>query len=502
MDFNLITLEQFQKLDYKNKAVALDLMLKKQECLNLRRPSLMFESLYEWQYKFVKLTNEFNEVCLIAANQIGKTRTGTLIDAMHLTGDYPEFWPGYRFDFAPYLWLLGYSMEKTRDLLQQKLFGKFISGKKQFTGGLIHASKVVGYELAGGTPNAMRTVEVEHKLGISTVQFWSYSQGQHALMGDVVDFFHIDEEPKDQHIRPQVLTRTINGDRGKRGRGIYTFTPENGRTDTVIQFMDKPSKTQVYIQAGWRDSPHITPEKAEELMAVYPVHQREMRATGAPMLGHGRIYDLSDEFLTQQPFEIPDHFFAINGLDFGWDHPQAHIQLVEDRDEGMFYVTHAYKVSRFSAVQAWGEVKPWAANVPTAWPPDGLQNEKGRDNSTQLKQHYVEAGFRMLFEHATWPEGGNSVEIGLTEIQQLMSKGKFRIFAGLFDLFEEIRQYHRDDKNKIVKVKDDLLDAVRYAYMMRRYAIRYVEVKNKQQQKVIIPKPISSYVSRTAGRSL
>lgn len=69
--------------------------------------------------------------------------------------------------------------------------------------------------------------------GTATIQFWSYTQGQHAIMGDVVDWVHVDEEPKDQTIRPQLITRTINGDKLRGGRIIYTFTPENGRTELV-----------------------------------------------------------------------------------------------------------------------------------------------------------------------------------------------------------------------------------------------------------------------------
>ena len=63
------------------------------------------------------------------------------------------------------------------------------------------------------------------------------------------------------------------------------------------------------------------------------------------------------------------------------------------------------------------------------------------------------------------------VEAGLFEILDLMRKGKWKIFRGNRELINEFLQYHRDDKGKIVKVGDDLLDAMRYAYMMRRYAI-------------------------------
>ena len=448
----------------------------------MTRHIAVFESFYPWQYDFVAATKDYHECCLCAANQIGKTYTGTDIDAMHLTGDYPDTWPGHKFEFAPTCWGLGFSMEKTRDLLQTTLFGKYVEGK--FQGGLIPADRIVSWESATGTPNAMRSVRVKHASGNNSVmQFWSYSQGQHAIMGDVVDWVHIDEEPRDQTIRPQVLTRTINGDKGRGGRIIYTFTPENGRTDLVIQFMDTPSPSQFFMMKGWSDAPHMTEEKMERLLSQYPAHQRDMRSKGVPMLGHGRIFDLGDDFITCDPFEIPAHFFVIGGMDFGWDHPQAHVLLVEDRDNETIYVTRAYKASKVSANDAWGAVNSWAKDVPYAWPHDGLQNEKGRDDAVQQRVHYEKAGFKMLPAHATWQEGGNSVESGLYLINDMMSKGKFKIFKGLFDLLDEVRQYHRDEKGKIVKTRDDLLDAMRYAFMMRRFAVRYGDM-GKDRKKI------------------
>lgn len=471
------------------------------EELNRRKRSRLYlgvwQSLYGWQREFVASTATHHESCLCAANQIGKSYTGTFIDAVHLMGDYPEDWDGHKFDFPPNIWCLGYSMEKTRDLLQSALFGKFRNGEG-FEGGLVPKDRIVSHESSGGTPNAMRTVRVKHRNGTSSVQFWSYSQGQHAIMGDVVDFVHIDEEPRDQTIRPQVLTRTINGDKGKGGRVIYTFTPENGRTDLVIKFMDDPSPAQFFMKKGWNDAPHITPEKRERLLASYPEHQRKMRTEGEPMLGHGRIYDIADEFITCEPFEPPEHWEVIDGMDFGWDHPQAHVQLYLDPDNDIVYVARAWKASKVSANDAWGAVKHWAKDVPTAWPHDGLQHEKGRDDAMQQKQHYAKAGFTMLADMATWPKipdgkggvkgGGNSVEQGLYEILDRMRSGRLKIFSGLVDVLDEVRQYHRDERGKIVKVRDDLLDAIRYAYMMRRYAKKIGGVGKASRP--YIPKPI------------
>ena len=433
----------------------------------------MYDTLYDWQLEFIGTTKTYMASCLCAANRIGKTYTGTYIDAIHLMGDYPKEWPGHKFEGSIKMWLLGYSGEKTRDLLQQELFGRIESGK--LLGGLVPAEHIIDYKSMSGTSGALREVRVQRQDGsIAVCQFWSYSQGQHALMGDSVDWYHIDEEPRDQSIYPQVLTRTATGNNKLGGRGILTFTPENGRTELVINFMDNPGSSQHFMQKGWDDAPHLSKDVKEALLEIYPAHQRDMRTKGTPMLGHGRIYDMSEDFVICEPFDIPKHWFVINGMDFGWDHPQSQIQLIWDKDTDSFYVTKSWKQRKTSPNDAWGSVKMWAETVPTAWPADGLQTEKG--SAKQQKKYYEEAGFKMCKDHATWPDGGNGVEAGLFEIRDLMSKGKFKIFVGQRDLLDEFSQYHRDEKSKIVKSMDDILDAVRYAYMMRRYAISYADI--------------------------
>ena len=117
-------------------------------------------------------------------------------------------------------------------------------------------------------------------------------------------------------------------------------------------------------------------------------------------------------------------------------------------------------------------------------------HEKGRDDAKQQKDHYRDAGFFMLADRATWDGSSNSVEQGIYEIRDRMQKGTFKVFSSCRDFFDEFMQYHRDDKGKIVKVRDDVLDAVRYAYMMRRYAKSYGDIMNPNNKRVYIPKPI------------
>ncbi len=55
-------------------------------------------------------------------------------------------------------------------------------------------------------------------------------------------------------------------------------------------------------------------------------------------------------------------------------------------------------------------------------------------------------------------------------------------------IFEEFRLYHRDENGKIVKTNDDVLDATRYGYMMRRFAVMMRDIRKPKEKK--IPAPI------------
>jgi len=103
----------------------------------------------------------------------------------------------------------------------------------------------------------------------------------------------------------------------------------------------------------------------------------------------------------------------------------------------------------------------------------------------------------MLPEHSTWEEGGFAVWPAITQILSLMEEGRFKIVRTLFDVFEELRQYHTKtvSNNKtgaggteIVKVKDDLIDGIFKAYMMRRYAIRVMDLYPEQARRQTRPK--------------
>lgn len=443
---------------------------------------------YEWQSDLYAAGSKYKQRLLMAANRVGKTYSAAVEVSYHLTGDYPDWWQGVRFDFPPDIWALGVTGEQIRDVVQKELFGDLVGDELEGTGAVprnkIDHSSIIR---SSQTKGLIKEVKVRHRSGgMSVCGLKSYSQGQHVLMGPSKDFIWIDEEPTDRTIYPQCLTRTGTGNKNEGGYVLMTFTPENGMTEIVSQFMNELKPGQWLKNVTWDDAPHLTDETKAQLLEAIPEYQREMRSKGVPLMGSGLIFTVPDSDIIVTPFECPDHYRVINGMDFGWDHPQAHVQLWFDADQDTVYLAREWRDREKDAVQAWAAVRSWSKGVPCAWPHDGLQHEKG--GGEVLKEDYRKAGFLMLPEKATWPDGSNSVEAGVYQLLERMISGRFKVFSTCQNFLEEKRLYHRNDKGQLVKERDDVISAVRYAYMMLRNAIAMGATK--QAIKPHIPLPI------------
>lgn len=216
------------------------------------------------------------------------------------------------------------------------------------------------------------------------------------------------------------------------------------------------------------DVDHYSAEEKARIIASYPPHERDARTKGIPTMGSGRVFPIAEERITIEPMAIPRHWPQINGLDFGWDHPFAAASLAWDRDADCVYVTKAYRQKEATPVIHAASIKPWGDWIPCAWPHDGYQHDKG--SGDQLSELYRKQGLNMLPEHATHVEGGTGVEAGLMDMLDRMQTGRFKVFSNLAEWFEEFRLYHRVD-GKLVKERDDIMSATRYAVMMLRHAI-------------------------------
>jgi len=424
--------------------------------------------LYTKHLEFFKAGAQVRSRLFMAGNRVGKTITGCTEDTYHLTGLYPEWWEGKRFESPIRAWVAGKTNETTRDIIQVELLGNvtYEKGKKTFDGtGLIPKHLIGKITWRQGVQDLADTILIRHKNGgWSKLGLKSYQQGRGSFEGTAQHLIHLDEEPP-QDVYTECLTRTATTE----GIVLITFTPLEGLTVMIQDFMKKAEIGATYmVQAGWDDAPHLTEKTKSELLAEFPEHEHDARSKGVPISGSGTIYSVPDEQLLVDPFDIPKHWPRITGMDFGWDHPTAAINLAWDRDTDTIYCVAEYGDSRKTPIQHTPHIQALCTFAPVAWPHDGVNTEKG--GGKPIRDQYLDEKLNMLPEKATLPDGSNSVEASISLILQYMQQGKFKIFKTCVKLMEEKRTYHRKD-GKIVKVKDDYMDAMRYAVMMLRHAI-------------------------------
>lgn len=215
------------------------------------------------------------------------------------------------------------------------------------------------------------------------------------------------------------------------------------------------------------DAEHYSPEQRQAIIDSYPEHEREARVKGIPSMGSGRVFPITEEAITCDPFQWPAFWPQIVGIDFGWDHPFGACRLAWDRDNDIVYLVGEYAARETTPIIHAASIKPWGAWIPIAWPHDGLQHDKGSGEA--LASQYKAQGLNMLPERATSPDGGNGVEAGVMEMLDRMKTGRWKVFSTCGGWFQEFRMYHRVD-GLIVKERDDRISASRYGMMMLRYA--------------------------------
>ena len=430
---------------------------------------------YSWQHEWFEAGRHYKQRMLMAANQVGKTETNCVELTYHLTGRYPENWKGYKFYHPINAWALGVSSEQIKKVLQQKLLGQLIDKNNNFRGGLIPNALIIHDSVVkGALKNSVKEIHIKHiGGGDSRLSFLSYEQGQAVLMGDIVDYALIDEEPRDPTIYPQVLTRTLNGNQKRGGLIALSFTPEWGTTELVHQFTENLQDGQYFKNVTWDDAGHLSEERKAQMLAALPEHQRDMRSKGIPCLGSGRIYPyVESSFAVEIPF-IPNTWARINAIDFGWQNTGL-VWMAHDRDTDTVYVYDARKTSQVDPVELALIMKKPHNWVSWAWPHDGHLPEK-RTGKTQMSM-YRDEGIKMLNEHATHSDGSMSVEAGILEIRQRFKTGRLKVANHLTQFFEEYRLYHRND-GKVVKCNDHILDAMRYGIMMLRHANTQADIE-------------------------
>lgn len=192
---------------------------------------------YSKQASFHAAGKDHRERLFMAGNQLGKTIAGGAEWAMHLTCRYPDWWKGKTFGKPVRMWAAGVTGESTRDNPQRVLVGP-PQQQEAWGTGLIPGDAILDTIMGRGVANGLDSIVVrwggggDVAAGESVLSFKSYEKGREKWQGETLEGVWYDEEPE-LSIYSEGLTRTNT----TKGITIVTFTPLQGMSDVVLQFL-------------------------------------------------------------------------------------------------------------------------------------------------------------------------------------------------------------------------------------------------------------------------
>jgi phage terminase large subunit-like protein len=367
---------------------------------------------------------------------------------------------------------IGSTARSTRDTVQRELLGTIGA----WGTGMIPADCIGQVWAMPGTPQGVDMMKVKHVSGgWSTIGFKNYEQPIEAFYGTALDWVWGDEIiPINIYNECLVRTMTTNGI-------IYiTFTPLKGLTPLVVKFCedadylagaqrilgflpdDEEEEEQptlvasksfkAIVQAGWDDAPWLGEEEKAKILDASEPHLRETRRSGVPSMGSGAVYPITADQILVSPFEIPNHYRRLYAMDVGWNRTAALWGAIDPDTDTLYIYSEHYVGEQPPPVHAAG-VRSRGEWIPGVIDP--ASRGRSQVDGAQLLQTYKDLGLKLT-------KADNAVEGGIQEVWERLSTGKLKVFNTLPNFAKEYVLYRRDDKGKVVKQNDHLMDCLRY----------------------------------------
>ena len=445
---------------------------------DMRYNALKYFRPFEHQKKFFVTTTDRRGI--LAANRIGKTVSTCSETAYHLTGLYPDWWAGHRFDRPITVMVAGEGWSQVALVLQQELLGTpDIKLKDQIGTGAIPRHCIQTDTMRGDGANCIGVEIVHSSGGKSYLLFANYTQEVRQLQGFKLNLAVFDEQPPDDFFS-EIVTRTAT----TQGMVMCSFTPLKGLNGLVSKFWNREQGYD-YIRVAWDDVPEYDPwgepfllqSTRDQLARDYLPHEREARMQGKPIQGKGAVFQIRDWPTYRSgsiDFRTQPNIHRIIALDLGlvndrtvislvywdpyektaWLHRQIMVQGVEEAVPTQ-YVSHL--------------LRPEVFGTPIVLPADASSPGRYTMSASSIRELFESYELNVHSKAIMNPpdsEGRvtNHKSYGINQMRQMLEVGSLMINENCVDFLREAQNYYVDNQGRFSD-PDDCIDSARYAIL-------------------------------------
>lgn len=464
------------------------------------RKRFLFYKPHQKQFLFHAAGASAFERAFFGGNRTGKSFSAYMEAAIHATGYYPDWWIGKKFLLPTNGLIACPSYQACRDVAQSYLLGGY-DPSGTVVESLISLDLILEKGMLTGVRGAIDYIKINHiSNGYSTIYFKSSEQRREKFQGTRFDWALIDEEcPAD--IYREILMRLADVDGRGQGIMMLAMTPLKGMTELMKHYLVLPiSKMETtqssdifstdyseekatpgvvmnnrfFLQVSWDDNPHFTELAKEAYLATIPAYELEARQKGIPLIGTGLVYQVPEYKFLIDPIEIQPHWHHVIGLDLGFNPaPTAAVFCAWDKDNDTLYIYKEYYVTQNTPQQ-----HVYNFNIMDClWIPFIADPSARIGSATDGKkaiEEYAKSGKELVIAKY-------AKEMATTRVLERIRNNKFKVFNSCHKFLQEWRTYARDDKGKIMKGNDHLMNALEfiisdglpYAITKTQYEMQY-----------------------------
>jgi len=477
VDENKLTIDALKTIPGPLKSKLQDLAI--DVCEDMKYHQLKYFRPFEHQLTFFKTGNSERRG-ILAANRIGKTVSTCYETAMHLTGLYPEWWEGYRFNKPITCMVAGEGWSQVALVLQNELLGtQDVKIQENLGTGAIPRDCIIVNTMRNDGANCIG-VEVRHTSGANSyLLFANYTQEVRQLQGFKLNLAVFDEQPPDDFFS-EIVTRTAT----TQGKVLCSFTPLKGLNGLVSKFWNREEGYE-YIRVSWDDCPEYDPwgqafllnATRRQLERDYLPHEREARIAGKPVMGKGAVFQLSN-WPTYQTGQIDftrlPNIQRVISLDLGLVNDKTVISLIYWEP----YERTAY-LHRQIVVQGIEEavpsqyinhlLRPEVMGTPIVLPADASTQGRYTMSANSIRELFEQYQLNVYEKAIMNPpdsEGRvtNHKAYGINQMRQMLEVGSLMINENCTNFLSEAQNYYVDEKGRFSD-PDDCIDSCRYGIL-------------------------------------